>query len=178
MIQSEELVVKSPSETSAAVISRFVQMILTGGAIVDTSAAIETRIRKCVSLIYKQQNGIIVGIAALKVPVKSYRERIGQSTGYDISESQYPYEVGYVVIEESARGQGLSQQLVEAVISQASPAGLFATTSSPAMHIVLPRVAFKKVGCNYKGADKNMLSLYTRDTPKIISQEKGPIARA
>ena len=178
MIQSEELVVKSPSETSTAVIRRFVQMILAGGAIVDTSAAIETRIRKCVSLIYKQQNGIIVGIAALKVPVKSYRERIGQSTGYYISESLYPYEVGYVVIEESARRQGLSQQLVEAVIGQASPAGLFATTSSLAMHIVLPRVAFKKVGCNYRGADKNMLSLYIRDTPKIISQEKGPIARA
>lgn len=170
MIHSQELVAKSPSETCTEVIQRFVQMILAGGAVDDTFATIETRVRNCVSLIYKQQNGIIVGTAALKVPVKSYRNRISKSTGYDISESLYPYELGYVVVEKSVRRQGLSQQLVEAAIYQASPAGLFATTSSQAMHVVLPRAAFKKVGNNYKGADKNMLSLYTLDTPKNISQ--------
>ena len=170
MIHSEEFVVKSPSETSAEVIQLFVQMILSGGAIDDNSANIETRVKKCASLIYKLQSGIIVGIAALKVPARSYRNRIGQKTGYDISESLYPFELGYVVVEASARKQGLSQQLVEAASRQAIPEGLFATTSCPAMRSVLPRFAFKKVGNDYEGADKNMLSLYVRDTTETTSQ--------
>ena len=118
------------------------------------------------------QSGIIVGIAALKVPARSYRNRIGQKTGYDISESLYPFELGYVVVEASARKQGLSHQLVEAAIRQAIPEGLFATTSCPAMRSVLPRFAFKKVGNDYEGADKICFHYMLETRQRLLHNRK------
>jgi predicted GNAT family N-acyltransferase len=114
-------------------------------------------------LAYVLIDGHIVGVAALKVPVQSYRDSISRKSGFSIADWKYPLELGYLVVDKSARGQKLSTRLVDAVLDAAGDSGLFATTSSTAVHKILPRVGFVVRGNTYKSNDGDELTLYVRD---------------
>lgn len=161
-MQDDSLVTRPPSECPKDIIARFVELICKGGAIPGDPVKVEKRLLNAKALVYLQRGGTIVGIAALKIPVESYRTRIGESAGFPIPEKDYPYELGYVVVDASMQGQNLSPELVNAIVALAAGECLFATTSSAAMHKVLPRAGFVKSGQEYKNDNGEMLTLYIR----------------
>ncbi|XOK15612.1 hypothetical protein ACI6PO_28095 (plasmid) [Agrobacterium tumefaciens] len=161
-MQDDALVACAPGELPIECLARFVELIRGGGAIPGDPSKVEKRLLNAKALVYLRRSGTIVGIAALKRPVESYRTRIGGSAGFPISETDYPYELGYVVVDASMQGQNLSPELVNAIVALAAGERLFATTSSAAMHKVLPRAGFVKSGQEYKNDNGEMLTLYVR----------------
>ncbi|WP_164852600.1 GNAT family N-acetyltransferase [Sinorhizobium meliloti] len=161
-MQDDSLVTCPPSECPKDIIARFVELICQGGAIPGDPVKVENRLRNAKALVYLPRGEEIIGIAALKSPVESYRARIGESAGFPIPEKDYPYELGYVVVDASMQGQNLSPKLVNAIVALAAGERLFATTSSAAMHKVLPRAGFVKGGQEYKNDNGETLTLYVR----------------
>lgn len=157
------LVVGAPGDCSAVVIEQCLNLICLGGAIPASRETVEPRIMRAKVLAYVLIDGHIVGVAALKVPVRSYRDRISRRSGFSIPDWKYPLELGYLVVDKSARGQKLSTRLVDAVLGAAGDSGLFATTSSAAVHKILPQVGFVVQGNTYKSNDGDELTLYVRD---------------
>ena len=121
---------------------------------------IYNRVRGAKALAFLQIDDKIVGIAALKIPADSYRDKIGKSAGVLLRKNDYPYELGYVVVDAAMRGQKLSQKLVNALLPLADRKCMFATTSSIAMHRVLPRSGFLKAGREYENDKAEKLTLY------------------
>lgn len=161
-MQNDAVVTCRPGELPKDILARFVELISGGGAIPGDPAKIEKRLLNAKALVYLQRGGTIVGIAALKSPVESYRARIGESAGFLIPEENYPYELGYVVVDASTQGQNLSPKLVNAIVALAADERMFATTSSAAMHKVLPRAGFAKSGQEYENDKGETLTLYVR----------------
>jgi GNAT superfamily N-acetyltransferase len=161
-MQDDALVTCAPDELPKDSLTRFVELIRWGGAIPADPAKVEKRLLKAKALVYLERGGTIVGIAALKIPIESYRARIGKSAGFPIPEKDYPYELGYVVVDPSMQGQNLSPRLVNAIVALAAGERLLATTSSAAMHKVLPRAGFVKSGQGYKNDNGETLTLYVR----------------
>ncbi len=161
-MQDEALVICTPDDLPKDSLIRFVELICGGGAIPAEPAKVEKRILKAKALVYLERGGTIVGIAGLKVPVPSYRARIAKNARFPIPEKNYPYELGYVVVDPSMQGKSLSPRLVSAIVALAAGERLFATTSSAAMHKVLPRAGFVKGGQEYKNAIDETLTLYVR----------------
>lgn len=161
-MEDDALVACAPDEMPNDCLTRFVELIRGGGAIPADQAIVEKRLLKAKTLVYLKRGATIVGIAALKVPVESYRARIAESTGFPVPKEDYPYELGYVVVDPSIQGQNLSSKLVSATVAIAAGERLFATTSSAAMHKVLPRVGFVKSGQEYVNDKGETLTLYVR----------------
>lgn len=161
-MQNDVLVECAPDGLPKDKLAKFVELIREGGAIPADSDRIKRRVLNAKVLVYLERGGVIVGTAALKIPSKSYRGHIGKSAKFQILEKDYPYELGYVVVCSSIRGQKLSPRLVGAIVDLAAGKRLFATTSNAVMHKVLPRAGFVKSGQEYKNDNGETLTLYVR----------------
>ena len=108
----------------------------------------------------------VVGVAALKVPLKSYRDGIESEakSGYLIPEDKYPFELGYVAVSADHGGKGIGKALVNNVLELADGHGLFATTSHPAMKkSILPTAGLKPVGTSWLNPQNSLLQLFIFD---------------
>ena len=104
-------------------------------------------------------------IAALKIPIHTYRGTLCAKTGILLDDSEVPYEVGYILVKETARGQGHSNVLVSTALAAAGGQGVFATSriDNVPMHKTLARFCFEKAGKPYVGTDaKEMIQLFLR----------------
>ena len=96
----------------------------------------------------------LAGVAALKVPSKSYRSGLSrpQKSGYPLPQQHFPFELGYVAVAQDHEGRGLGTDLVREVVEVSGGKGLFATTSNVGMlEHILPRFGFKRVGQSWAG---------------------------
>lgn len=109
-----------------------------------------TKLDRCFFIVIAYQENQPVAIAALKNPTPD------AFTKADLSSQEYdiPYELGYVYVSDSARGQGVSKELVSRLIEQAPNASLMAITeitSNIPMVKTLERAGFKHVGNTWRG---------------------------
>jgi len=123
-----------------------------------------TNIPNSKALVFGRIAGEVFGVAALKRPQASYRERIGRMARVDIGPAHYPYELGYVFLLPEARGKKLSHGLVAAALAHAEGAAVFATTrtDNAAMLSALAKAGFKQVGQDYPGRGTRMIRLLVR----------------
>jgi GNAT superfamily N-acetyltransferase len=77
--------------------------------------------RKGAKMLLARIDGIVVGVAALKVPLKGYRNEIERKAkaGHPIPQALYPFELGYVVVSQHHEGQGIGRELVGKVLELA-----------------------------------------------------------
>lgn len=109
------------------------------------------------------------GIAALKNPLASYRERISEKAGFNIDAKAFPFELGYVFVTLKAQGKGLSHQLVDEAIRLAAGRGLFATarTDNARMLSTLEKAGFNRKGKPYGGrSPKRRIQILVRPGEK------------
>lgn len=166
MMTSAKSVSKAPADCTSAEISDFKAFVLAGGE-VDKNG-LEGRIRLAVRLAFLREGTCLVGIAALKRPNSSYRERVALSAGTLLPSTAYPYELGWVFILPSARGKGYSHLVVQAALEVAQESGVFSTSraDNDPMHRVLDRFGFSLSGSTYastRGAHD--LKLFAREPP-------------
>ena len=144
-------------------IETFVRLVRAGGAVNEHYVRQGIR-RHGAKLVLARIDNEIIGVAALKIPVATYRSGIGSilKSGRPLPADQFPFELGYVAVSPPFRGQGIAGTLIGKVIEQSDGHGLFATTSSAAMReTLLPPVGFVRVGDSWLNDENERLDLYT-----------------
>lgn len=104
-------------------------------------------------------------MAALKIPLRSYRSRIELKTKVALAESDFSHELGYVFVAPAARKAGLGKRLCVCLISGAKQRGIFATarTSNEGMARILADLGFARSGLAYESRRAEYdLQLYLR----------------
>ena len=98
----------------------------------------------------------LLGVAALKVPQSSYRKKIAEKSDFSLQSDLYPFELGYLFVQEDVRGNGLALRLAAAAVDQARGTQAFATVRADNLGMLrtLNRAAFLHVGAEYPGRNR------------------------
>lgn len=165
--------VKAPDECSDAELDSF-RALAEESREVDP-ANLFARVRRAKWLAFLKLADETVGIAALKVPDRSYREKIATNAGARVDEGSFPYELGWVYIRPIAEGRKGSRQLVEALLERVGSAGIFATsaTDKDRMHRTLRRYGFTQSGKSYASTlhPGRVLLLFLRSARSLLQAE-------
>lgn len=164
------LVATPPTECDTATILSFIELVRVGGEV--GGAVLESNVRTAHCLLRLYRDGYLSGVAALKNPLASYRQRIEDKTGVPVLPSSFPFELGYVFVLPEAREQGIAGKLVHAACEVAGDKGLFATsrTNNQRMHATLERAGFRTFGRIYNSSDgERQLQLFLRVNAQPIN---------
>lgn len=141
----------------------FVRLVEEGEEV--DNAALATNIDNARILIFGIVEGDVKGIAALKRPQASYREKIREKAGVEVGERHYAYELGYVVLMPEARGRKVSHRLVAEALMHADGRPIFATAraDNAPMLAALAKAGFAQVGREYRGRKNQKIRLLVRE---------------
>lgn len=155
MAVQEDLIVRFGDATPKE-LADFRALVLKSGEVTEVGLA--GRIKRAHALAMLMDLGQPVGGAALKNPDELYKNKVSSRAQYPVD--AFDHELGWVFLEESHRGRGLSLKLVEAVLASV-PSPVFATSKrhNDAMHRVLKRFRFKQVGRAYESEQEPGVNL-------------------
>jgi GNAT superfamily N-acetyltransferase len=166
-----DLLAKTPQQCTNIEIGAFIAFIRAGGEV--AIQGLNERIRGAASLVFVRTEGMVVGVAALKIPQESYRRRVSTDSGAPLAATNFPYELGWVFVSPEYRGNGLSLLLSQAALRECKGFGVFATsrTDNVAMHKQLLKLGFVAVGHPYtSGRGKHSLQVFANSAPHLPSQ--------
>jgi GNAT superfamily N-acetyltransferase len=111
-------------------------------------------------------SGKLIGTAALKTD-EGYRNSCFEKASLADLADKFSFEVGYVVVDPTLRGRGLSHLVVAAALSRREKAGVYATSNllNLAMHKVLESRGFIRAGVPWESQTKpgQHLALFLSD---------------
>lgn len=156
-----ELVVRTAGELAPTERSAFIDMVVEGDEVVG--AGLLTNIANAKVLVLLRRSDEFVGCAALKRPQASYRAKIIKKSGAALDEGIFPFELGYIFIRKAARGLRQSLRLVDAALSHADRAAVFATVRADniPMHRTLAKAQFASAA-TYRGRNNRPITLLLR----------------
>ncbi len=159
-------ITKSPADCSTEELDDFCRIVRAAGEV--DPYGLKERVRCAKAVAFAISDGETLGVAALKVPDENYRQSVFTNAKANRSACEYPFEVGWVVVDDHHRGKGLSRILVEATLTAAGDVSVFATSASSRepMHRTLRRLGFVQAGEPYLSRRRNSdLLLFVRDGP-------------
>jgi GNAT superfamily N-acetyltransferase len=141
-----QIVARVPNDCSPIELDDFMALVLAGGEV--SKEGLEGRVRSAASLVFLGLGCCLSGVAALKSPEPHYRKDVSRKSGIELSEADFPYELGWVFVMPHARGRGFSADLTRMALSCAPEAGVFATSraDNAAMHATLAKFGFAEAG--------------------------------
>jgi hypothetical protein len=142
-------VVKMPSACSGAEIVNFIALVLAGSEVI--ACGLENRVRAAERIVFLRRSEGLIGVAGLKRPSANHRKEVAASAGVPLPPNAFPFELGWVFIMPSARGNHLSLPLCRPLIEAAGDQGVFATskTKNDGMHSTLGKLGFSSAGKAY-----------------------------
>lgn len=152
----------TPDAFSLAERTRFEKLVIEGGEV--SGAVLTSNIANAKILAMYRDKGVIHGVAALKRPRDSYRGKLEAKAGVALPRTEYPYEIGYIFLDNKLQGQRLSYPIVQAALENADGAGVFATVriDNDKMRRTLKRAGFNAVGNSWKGNEERIVGLLIR----------------
>jgi predicted GNAT family N-acyltransferase len=152
-----EITLGGPNDFSPDERSRFCELVELGGE-VDT-VVLRQNVENAKALVFARSGGRLLGIAALKFPNLIYRKNVAAKSGFDLDSDLFPFEIGYVFVQQDARGNGISHRLVAATLEKSEGQHAFATarTDNVGMLRTLDSAAFSQVGNDYPGQNAGSL---------------------
>lgn len=147
----------APVDLSDAELATCVEIVKDGGAV---AMSLE-KLQNVRMLAVARKAGMIVGVGAIKRDRPDRAADIARRSGFGFPE-ETP-ELGYVAVAPQHRRQGLSYQLVGALL-KAMPGGLFATTDDQHMMKTLSGAGFVRHGSKWRGR-RGQLSLWLKNIP-------------
>jgi len=146
-----EVVTGKPNTFSGDERRRFFELVELGGEV--DRIALQQNVENARALVFARSSGRLLGIAALKRPKLTYRKKIAEKSGFALDSDLYPFELGYVFVQQDARGSGLSHRLVANMLDQTDGKRVFATarTDNLGMLRTMDRAGFAQVGNDYPG---------------------------
>lgn len=135
---------RRPAECGPEEIRAFARLLDRAFGASDRSA----RVGRAVALVFLEAGSELAGVAAIKTPDYDHRRGVFTRAGVALAGPPPRHELGWVVVDESHRGQGCSRLLAQAALEAAGQVDLFATshTGNHAMHKTLERVGFTRLG--------------------------------
>lgn len=153
-----------PSAMSAQEIVDYMAFVIAAGEI--NAATMPALVAQASSLITLQEDGKLIGTAAIKVPFAGHHHNeFGKAKVADLA-PLYPYELGWVVVDSASRRKGHARALVGHAVNQLGDRASYATTKSDAMRAMLPEFDFVPLGDRYPSQLDSAvsLSLFGRST--------------
>ena len=174
--------VKRPSDCSRGEIEAFMALVIEADEV--DPEGLEDRVKRAEMLIFiYDDEEELIGVAAVKRPGKSYKDRVFEKAQTTEDPASFTFELGWIVIKTRFRGQHLSRVFVEAALRITAGHKVFATTRTDnvAMKKTNERYGFHPVGkpypTNRKGRNYD-LALFIKETeqtePGACSRRKGP----
>jgi len=140
---------KKPVECSAHELQCFKDLVLGGNEV--EPEGLDDRIFAAEFLLLLEKDGNIKGVAAVKNPNDHYKNDVFTKAHVSENAEGYRFELGWVFVDSSARGNGYSHNLVEKSIFVGNGQPIFATcrNGNQPMHNVLMKHGFRKCGMEY-----------------------------
>ena len=146
-----------PTQFTEAERNECVALIVKGGAV--DPASVGKWFPRSIMVAVKRSGAEIIAVGVIKPP-RPYTETVANRSRIELHPDMH--ELGYVVVKEEYRGQGISRAIVQALLS-AHEAPLFATTSNAGIKHTLEGVGFVRRGNEWTSArGGNVLSLWVR----------------
>lgn len=156
-----DTVVKQPSECTSAELDVFQKLVEKGGEV--TPRGLRKRIEQAAALVFVGESEC-VAVGAIKKPYQDYKQGVFSKAGVSSQGNNYIYELGWLYVTPAARGKGVGNSLMQAVVSYIDNSGCYATTreNNDAMHHLFSQYNFIRLGQAYPSAKGYSLVLYAR----------------
>ena len=143
-----QLFTRRPSELNPAELDGFVALVELGG---EVAPGLRERIAGSLGVVLVLSEGTIIGTAALKRPVRAYRDDVFRKAGVPDAAGSFALELGWVFIAEPFRGNGLAGRAVVSALDLAEGRSVFATTreTNAPMQRLLVSHSFGVTGHSY-----------------------------
>lgn len=141
-------------------------MLVRQGGEVDANGLAD-RIAAARLLAFCRDIGDPIGIAAIKNPKMSYRDKVSGQSGVALPMDEWPSELGWVFVTPWARKAGVAKALLDALLAE-THGGIFATsrTDNVGMQALLRHFGFVAAGQPYPSErPKQQIQLYLRRKP-------------
>ncbi|WP_428327975.1 hypothetical protein [Mucilaginibacter sp.] len=154
-----QISVLTPAECSATQLRQFHELVITGGQVLADGLA--ERIASAAVLAFAYSGEQLSGIASVKKQKRSYVTSIFLKAKVPRLAENYLFEIGYAVTNEHFRRQGISRNLIKALIGHKPGTRFYATTKNDGMRDLLTQSGFKKTGNSWLNVNEETLDLYT-----------------
>jgi hypothetical protein len=147
---SGTVVLKAPDSCGEAELASFEALVRQSGEVVERGLTVRIRAAACLGFCYAAQ-GELAGIAALKVPFQTYRDRVFRKARSGRPPVAYGLELGWFFVRPGHRGRRLARELATGLLDREPYRAIFSTTRSDntAMLKVLGAVGFEPTGQPY-----------------------------
>lgn len=146
-----------PNECDREELVSFARLVKRGGEV--DSARLMNRLQKARYLGFHYCDEQLAGIAALKSPQASYRDKVFHRAGILEKTADYRTELGWAYTLKPFRKLGICKQLSDLLIQGMPHENGFATTrdNNVAMQKLLKELGFEKAGRSFFGRDQETL---------------------
>jgi len=156
-------VIKTPDNCNELEKENFCQLTIDGGQVGPRYVLENIERAKYLAFHYEKE---LVGIAAIKKPRVSYKEKVFRNVGKKGEDKDYEYEFGYAVTKNGYEGRGICSSLTQVLVKLVNNLNIFATTDldQEKMEHILRKNGFNKYGRSYKGEHTGKLkNLFIRN---------------
>lgn len=158
-----EIMVKTPKGCSDSELDQFSEKVAEGGEVAD---GVRGRVQRAFRLGFIVHKEKVVGTAAFKKPAAGYRSKVFAKAKSGLDPEGYPYELGWIFLDDDHRKKGQMTRLLEELFPTAKGSALFATTrtSNEVMREMLVQLKFEQSGTDYRSAQNpdETLQLYVQ----------------
>ena len=142
--------VKQPTDCSEEELSSFKARILEGGEVEAAGFAVRLRLARV--LAFGMAGDCVAAVAALKSPLRTYRERVFAKAAVADQTTSSDLELGWIFVAPEFRLRGLAARMVVEILGRYGQATIFATSrvDNVGMHKVLEANGFGRTGVPYK----------------------------
>jgi GNAT superfamily N-acetyltransferase len=158
-------VIKRPGLCTADELRNFHGLVLSGGQV--TRERLPELIRRAILLGFHYVGPKLVGVAGLKVPRESYKNRIFREAGLEHLSEDFHTELGWAVTCKEFEGTGVASNLIQKLLEQMKKEKIFSTTTSDkrSMQHILTKFGFTQAGRSYVGPEtkSSALQIWLRD---------------
>lgn len=154
-----EIIFKNPEDCSDAELESFESLVAEGGEV--SLVGLRERIRRAEKLVFINP-AKPVAVGAIKNPNSGYKAGVFKKSGVS-GERKYQYELGWLYVSKTARGNGYGRALMDSIITALADHTCFATTreDNDSMHYLFSQFGFSKLGQPYRsGNGEYSLVLY------------------
>ena len=154
--------IKEPSECSEKEIEDVYLLAKKGGEV--DPLGLRNRIRRAKYLAFHYEQNELVGIVGLKRPYETYKKVVFKRAGVPKEAEKYSLEIGWAYTKCVYRGKGICTGLIQKILEKSESENFFATvrTNNPAMHRVLEKTGFRRIGKPYHGRTNHSIQLFIR----------------
>ena len=118
---------KQPDQLRPDEINQFVEFVKEYGHIPNINN-IRTGVRNAEVLFRKFNGSTLLGIAAVKRPLASYKKRIFTSVGSRYDYKSFALELGYIAVRPDHTGRGIGDSLIKIAVVRIANRAAFATS--------------------------------------------------